>query len=77
MAIPLSLLGNRSVVILIGFLAGLLIDRAYAFIRPSMMDPTRFRLFAAASAVALYVVYMLSLQLMGGIKLKNRKSHLK
>ena len=66
-AFSLSFLGNHPVVILIGLLAGLLIDGAYAFIRPSMTHPTRFRLFAAASAAALYVVYMLSLQLMGGI----------
>jgi len=66
-AFPLSFLGNHPVVILIGLLAGLLIDGAYAFIQPSMTHPTRFRLFAAASAAALYVVYMLSLQLMGGI----------
>jgi hypothetical protein len=66
-AFSLSFLGNHPVVILIGILAGLLIDGAYAFIRPSMTHPTGFRLFAAASAATLYVVYMLSLQLMGGI----------
>lgn len=66
-AIPLSFMGDHPVVILVAFLAGLLIDVAYHFMQPSLADPLRFRLFAAISACALYVVYMLTLQIMGGV----------
>jgi len=63
----MSFFGNHPVVILIGLIAGLLLDISYRFVHPSMANPARFRLFAVISAFALYAVYMLSLQLMGGL----------
>lgn len=66
-AIPMSFMGDHYVVILIGLLAGLLLDAAYYFIRPSLTQPWRFRLFAGISASTLYLVYMLTLLLLGGI----------
>lgn len=66
-AFPLGIVGNHLIVIPIALLAGLLIDGAYHLLRPSMTDPVPFRLFAAISACALYLVYMLALQLLGGI----------
>jgi len=66
-AIPMSFMGDHYVVILIGLLAGLLLDVAYYFIRPALSQPWRFRLFAAISASTLYFVYMLALLMLGGI----------
>src|SRR5712692_1325872 len=46
-AIALSLMQNIAIVIPIGAASGLLIDSAYHLLRPSLVRPDHFRLFAA------------------------------
>lgn len=62
-AIPLSFMQDHYIVIPISLVAGILVDIAYYFLRPSIQRPTQFRLFAIVAAATLYAVYMLALVL--------------
>ena len=62
-AIPMSLMQDHYIMILISFLAGVIIDAAYYFLKPSLSRPTEFRVFSVFAAASLYAVYMIVLEL--------------
>lgn len=62
-AIPLSLMQNHYIVIPVSFAAGLLIDAAYWYLKPSVIRIAQFRIFATIAACTLFAVYMVALVL--------------
>lgn len=62
-SLPLSLMRDHYILIPVSFIAGMLIDTAYFFLKPSMQRPAQFRLYAVVAAATLYAVYMLTLEL--------------
>jgi hypothetical protein len=62
-AIPLSSMQAHYIMIPISFIAGILVDMGYFFLKPSAQRPTQFRLYAIVAAATLYAVYMITLEL--------------
>ena len=62
-AIPLSFMQAHFIMIPISFVAGLLIDVGYYFLKPSTQRPMEFRIYAAIAAATLYAVYMVAIEL--------------
>jgi len=62
-AIPLSTMQAHYLMIPISFIAGILVDAGYFFLKPSTQCPTQFRLYAVVAAATLYAVYMITLEI--------------
>lgn len=62
-AIPLSSMQDHYILIPISFIAGILVDTGYFFLKPSMQRPPQFRLYAVVAAATLYAVYMITLEI--------------
>ena len=62
-AIALSFMQDHYIVILIAFVAGLLVDILYRYLKPSPARVSKLRLFAVAAPIILYLVYFLALLL--------------
>jgi len=66
-AIPLTFMEDHYIGILVALLGGIVIDGAYALLKPSLTRVLQFRTFAAISAGGFYLMYILVLQLTSGI----------
>lgn len=66
-ALPLSFMRDHYIVILIAFLAGMITDTAYYYLKPTLDRPSQFRLFATIASAAMYAVYMVTLLIIGGV----------
>ena len=62
-SIPLSTMQAHYLMIPISFVAGILVDTGYFFLKPSPQRATQFRLYAIVAAATLYAVYMITLVL--------------
>ena len=66
-AIPLTFMEDHYICILVAFLGGIVIDGAYALLKPSMNRVLQLRTFAAITAGGFYLTYMLVLQFTSGL----------
>ncbi len=66
-AIPLTFMEDHYICILVALLGGIIIDIAYAILKPSMTRVLQLRTFAAIAAGGFYLMYILVLQFTSGI----------